>query len=538
MVERADTGGGRAGERIDHVVVLMLENRSFDQMLGGLPGVDGVPSDGGTNTSFVNYLDPQHPDPDEAFPVSRAQYFGVPDGDIPPPAQMNGVATELYGGPSHSFPSANQQLCNDQRGPAGEGAQGTTPATNSGFVKSYSDELKRTYASWARADPAFVAPDEPTRAHLEIAMAAYSPDQLPVLNGLASAFCVCDRWFSEVPGPTEPNRLFMHAATSVGFVHNPWAYPVPARTIYEDIDEVGNRTWATYYYDLADAVNFPALKSQTDKLRLFDQFFADVNRPDFPSYVFLCPRYMNAEDGFANSQHAPWDVRFGEHWVADVYEAIRNSPIWERTLLVITYDEHGGFHDHVSPPDQAIAPPDDYRSPTAYDAANYGYMFADDGTPKPEYVFAFDRLGFRVPAVLVSPWLEPGRIEHRRLQHTSVLATVRRMWGLRSEPLTGREARAATFDDLLEVLPEPRPDCPATLTRPSLPDVSLQAALDQPLSPAQKDIFAQVVHLDGHPQSGEEPPMPSTQGEAAAYIAERNDAHRAHHEATVPGGAG
>ena len=516
-----------ARARIDHVVVLMLENRSFDQMLGLLPGVNGVTLD---SEKFVNYLDPRHPIADAEFRVSAAEYFGIPDGDIPPPQQLNGVATDLYGGPSHSFPSASQQLYNDAWGPAGGDAKGTTPATNSGFVHSYSDELQRTYADWAKSDSTFVPPSEPPRDHVAVAMAVFTPEQLPVLSGLAGAFCVCDQWYSEVPGPTEPNRLFMHAATSVGLVHNPWEFPIGARTIYEDIDEQGGRTWATYFTDLADATNFPALKVQTDKLRDWSQFATDLGDPaTFPNYVFLCPQYMNSPDGFANCQHAPWDVRYGEHWIADVYEALRASPLWERTLLIITYDEHGGFYDHVTPPSDGVAAPDDLRSPTDYDRQKYPYTFRADGTPNPEYVFAFDRLGFRVPAVLVSPWLAAGKVESRRLQHTSVLATVRKMWGLRPQPLTAREAQAQTFDDLFEVLAEPRTDCPTVLTRPPLPDQSLTAAADQPLSPAQRDVFDQVTHLDGHEHSGKPAPVPATQAEAAAYIAERVAAHRAHH---------
>ena len=363
-------------------------------------------------------------------------------------------------------------------------------------------------------------------------MASFSPEQLPVINGLAKQFCVCDQWFSEVPGPTEPNRLFMHAATSLGFVHNPWEYAMNARTIYDDIDEHGKLTWATYYYDLADTTNFVGLKDKTDKIRHFDQFATDLAKPaTFPNYVFLCPRYSDSPEGFANSQHAPYDVRYGEHWIADVYEALRNSPVWNDTLLIITYDEHGGFYDHVAPPTDNILPPDPNASPTPYDKQKYVYMFNDKGQPKLQYVFNFNRLGCRVPAVLVSPWLAAGQVEKRRLQHTSVLATVRKMWGLRAQPLTAREGQAATFDDLFSHLGAPRQDCPTKLQRPPLPATSLSAALDQPLSPAQREVFAQVNHLDGHEDSGKPAPVPATQRAASLYIADRHKAHAAYHQA-------
>ncbi len=527
--------GTAAGERIQHVVVLMLENRSFDQMLGQLEGVDGVTLDAdGKDPNQVNYLDPQKPTKEGTFPVVEAEYFGIPEGDIPPPTidEKTGTVTGLYGGPSHSFPAASQQIYNDSWGPSGSGAKDTTPATNSGFVKGYDGSLRRTYKDWAKKDPKFKAPKEPPRDHVEVAMASFSPEQLPVINGLAKEFCVCDRWFSEVPGPTEPNRLFMHAATSVGFVHNPWEYPVDARTIYEDIDEQGEKTWAFYYYDLSDSDNFPALKKQTDRVRKFESFAEDLKDPDtFPNYVFLCPRYSDSADGFANSQHAPYDVRYGDNWIADVYEALRGSEIWESTLLIVTYDEHGGFYDHVHPPDENILPPDSFTSPTAYDKKNYGYMFGKNGWPKTQYVFDFDRLGCRVPAVLVSPWVNKGLVENGRLQHTSVLATVRKMWGLRDQPLTAREGQAHTFDGIFEERDSPRDDCPMKLERPPLPERSLSAALDQPLSPVQLEIFAQVNHLDGHPDTGQPAPLPKTQGEMSKYIAERRKAHDAYHEA-------
>ncbi len=527
-VGRSGVRASLAGERIEHIVVLMLENRSFDHMLGYLPGVNGI-----QGKAHENYVDPQKPTKDGTFSAEKAVFFGIPEGDIPPPAKMKGIDTELYGGPNHSFPAASEQLYGDAWGPTGDDAKGATPETNNGFVKSYSAGLMRTYADWAKKDPDFVMPKAPPHDHLAAVMAAFTPEQLPVINGLAQDFCVCDNWFSEVPGPTEPNRLFMHAATSVGFVHNPWEYPIEARTIYEDIDEHGEKTWAFYSHDLSDASNFPALKGRVDRLHSFDKFARDLEKPDdFANYVFLCPRYSNSEDGFANSQHAPWDVRFGEHWIADVYEALRKSEIWEKTLLIVTYDEHGGFYDHVYPPEQYVLPPDNITSPTPYDQKHYGYMFnSKTGRPKPQYVFGFDRLGFRVPTVLISPWLEQGLVENRQMQHTSVLATVRKMWGLRDQPLTAREGQAQDFCDLFETRNSVRTDCPTTLVRPPLPELSLNEALDQPLSPVQKEVFVIVNHLDGHEHSGKLAPVPTTQREAARYIEERNQAHQRYHEA-------
>jgi phospholipase C len=323
----------------------------------------------------------------------------------------------------------------------------------------------------------------------------------------------------------------MHAATSVGFVHNPWEHPIEARTIYQDIDEQGEKDWAFYYFDLSDSDNFPELKKRHDRVREFSTFYEDLKTPlTFPNYSFLCPRYVDSEGGFANSQHAPYDVRYGEQLIADVYEALRKSEIWEKTLLVVTYDEHGGFYDHVLPPNKYILPPDAFTSPTPYDKQNYGYMFDKNGRAKKQYQFNFDRLGARVPTVLISPWIEKESVESKQLQHTSVLATVRKMWGLRKQPLTAREGQAKTFDVLLEKLSAPRKDCPLTLKRPSLPERSLSAALDQPLSPVQREVFAQVNHLDGHEESGTIAAIPKTQREATNYFAQRRKAHQAYHK--------
>lgn len=521
-----------AGERIEHVVVLMLENRSFDQMLGQLEGVDGVPlGKNGINAGHVNYLDPQNPTKETAFPVRKAKYFSIPEGDIPPPKSENGQFKEVYGGPSHSFPSASLQVYNDSWGPQGSGARKTTPTINCGFIKSYDASLRRTYEDWTKLDPKFKAPENPLWEHLSVVMASFTPEQLPVINGLAQEFCVCDKWFSEVPGPTEPNRLFMHAGTSTGFIHNPWEHPIEARTIYEDLEEQGERDWAFYYFDLSDSDNFLQLKKRHDCVHHFDSFYEDLKNPStFPNYSFLCPRYLDSEEGFANSQHAPYDVRYGEHLIADVYEALRKSEIWEKTLLVVTYDEHGGFYDHVPPPDEYILPPDAFSSPTSYDKQKYEYMFDKSGRPKRQYQFDFDRLGARVPTILISPWIAKGVVESEQLQHTSVLATLRKIWGLRKQPLTAREGQAQTFDGVLEQLSEPRKDCPMTLERPQLPKHSLKASLDQPLSPVQREVFAQVNHLDGHEDSGTIAPLPQTQREAAQYVAERRKAHQKYHK--------
>ncbi|MCX4240391.1 alkaline phosphatase family protein [Paraliomyxa miuraensis] len=506
----------RVAPRMKHVVVLMLENRSFDHMLGMLPGVDGVlGNDGRIDPRHYNYADPLVHD-GERYTVAPAQFFDIPSEDH----------EADNGGPSHSFPAATEQLFGQKYRPASDA--GSDPPTNNGFVKSYIAELR--YAQKIA---------DPKPEHVQVAMEAFTPEQLPTLNTLATEFCVCDRWFSEVPGPTEPNRLFTHAATSVGFAHNVWDQPIEARTIQENLAAQGH-TWAFYYQDLSDSNQFPALKSQPDRVLTLPRFYADVQREDgLPTYSFLCPRYSDTDQEHANSQHAPQDVRYGEHLVADVYEALRRSPNWTNTLLIVTYDEHGGFYDHVLPPSEGVPNPDGLRSPTAYDEAQAkadpernGYLLEDD------YRFSFQRLGCRVPTVLISPWIAKGTVDSTTYQHTSIAATLKEVLGLPSF-LTRRDASANPFTAALAGLDAPRTDAPLTLPRPPLPG---QAAGEQAPAPGQappgallRGVYSTLQHLDGHPDSGKPPPVPKTQAEASRYIEERYAAHDRYHRARKQG---
>ena len=499
---------------IEHVVVLMLENRSFDQMLGSVPGVEGVLDAGGAlRGDLYNLADPTKAD-SQRFGLNDAAPYAIPTRDVP---------RSGYGGPSHSFPAATEQLYGSEDGPIA--LPGGVPQTNAGFVKSYEAELHR------------VPVKAPSNADVGVVMGGFTQARLPVLQTLAREFCVCDHWFSEVPGPTEPNRLFMHAATSMGFAHNVWTHPITARTIYENLDEAGH-DWAFYYYDLSDSNQFPALKKRVDRIHKMDAFFADVASPErLPTYSFLCPRYGNTARARASSEHAPDDVRYGEWLIADVYEALRASEVWTRSLLIVLYDEHGGFYDHVVPPSKGVENPDGLKSPTEYDRKQAERDPKRDGyLLEPHYAFDFTRLGLRVPAVLVSPWVAKGQVLSRPLQHTSVLATVKKLFGLPAF-LTRRDAQAATFEDVLDALDAPRTDTPEKLPRPALEataQADAEALAGQGLSKAQRDVFQSLSHLDGHDDSGR--PLEDTgrldasQQDLARYVDARVESHRRYHE--------
>jgi len=339
--------------------------------------------------------------------------------------------------PGHEFTDVKEQLC---------GAGGDYPRiNNSGFVTNYS-------ATQHFDNPAEI-------------MKCYAADQLTVLTALAREFAVCDRWFSSMPGPTWPNRFFVHAASSGGLDHSPTkldmassillnGYKFDNGTIYDCFDDE-DIEWAIYTGDLLPqslAISGMHLKLLEGRFKDFEDFARDVSDPGYStSYVFIEPSYGHVlthggNYKCGNSQHPLDDVTRGERLLKNIYEAIRNSPHWESSVLIIMYDEHGGFYDHVAPP-EAVAPGDSITDPE-----------------NNLYNFDFKRLGVRTPAIIVSPLIPKGTIDHTVYDHTSVLATVENIFGL--QPLTMRDKYANTFMHLFS-LTTPRTDAPTTLPEPA-----------------------------------------------------------------------
>ncbi|MFM0670233.1 alkaline phosphatase family protein [Paraburkholderia sediminicola] len=386
--------------KIDHFVVLMLENRSFDHIFGFRQGVHGL------SGNESNLLSPSEPESDAnpSFKVDSNAPFAVLAG---------------YG-PGHSLNATNYQLVNDKTGPSAD-----LPSANNGFVRNYRDEL---------AHDRTPNPDSKT---MQVVMQSFSAGSLPSINALADAFAVCDNWISEVPGPTQPNRFDMHAATSAVFALNNWKRVLDVRTIYNALEDAGF-SWATYAFDSNEVLEFSQVSGKTQNFKLFENSFkTDVTAGTLANYSFIIPRFFNSKNaaaptgGLANSQHAPQDARYGDNLVADVYEALRGNPdIWAKSALIVNYDEHGGFYDHFAAP-SPVPNPDALTSPA-------------EGDPSYAPTFAFDRLGLRVPAVIASPWIKERRVDSTRYQHTSVLATLKLKFGL-GEFLTKRDASANSF---------------------------------------------------------------------------------------------
>jgi phospholipase C len=482
--------------RIKHLVILMLENRAFDHIFGFFQAQPGQTIENlqGVNSTSSNLLDPSQPQSanNPEFVVSQPAPFAVHDKE----------------GPPHSFNAVCVQLCNSTSGPSA-----TNPVKNNGFVRAYKDDLLRRTHQLDRSDVAEV-------------MESFSPSQLPAINQLANEFCLCDHWFCEVPGPTMPNRMYIHAATSEGYVHNDFNRDFMSKTVYELVAATG-LTWCTYFYDLNEILQFKNLGISPTLFRRFeDRWSADVSAGDLPNYVFIVPRMTNKKATqsspaeMANSEHAPEDVRYGENLIADVYDALAaNANLFAETALIVTYDEHGGFFDHFAP---GPAPnPDGQNSPNPDDKAKWTVP-----------AFTFDRLGLRVPAVIVSPWIPKGAVVNRPLQHTSVIKTAIDLFGL-AGPLNHRDASAASFSDLFTQLPNARAaaSMPTKLNRPPLNQTVTSNVAgvvvdpgDEPLDDLTQEWVKGFAELTARraglqmAQVAAEGPMPSTQGEAAAFI--------------------
>jgi phospholipase C len=362
-----------------------------------------------------------------------------------------------------------------------------------------------------------------------LVMHCQPPDNVPVLSTLALQFAVCARWFCAVPGETWPNRNFLHAATSDGEV-NIELRPYTDRTIFELLEEDHGREWHIYHDDTPQVWAFPRLWDRADRhARWFplNEFDRHVETGRLPAYSFIEPNHrppvhtldhapVIGTPSISNSQHPgnnlvsdtsydqfiPGDTDFGraESLIADIYEALRARPeIFERSLFVITYDEHGGFYDHVPPPTGIPSPGD---PPSRLGRLMAGLIHRKATS------FDFTMLGPRVPAVVVSPYIAAGTVDHTVRDHASVPATLRAVFAPDAGPLTRRDAWSPPFHTLCN-LDQPRrgqqlPDLSSYVTRQSgetpmtaMSDSSAQTrAVDMPRY--YRDFVAQAEQVKEH----------------------------------------
>ncbi|CAI0451424.1 unnamed protein product [Linum tenue] len=386
---------------IKTVVILVQENRSFDHMLGWLktinPEIDGVTGS-------------------ESNPISTT----TSNSNL---VYFKDQAVYVDPDPGHSIQAVYEQVF------------GVEPAPK---MNGFAQNAERTLKGMA-----------------ETVMNGFRPDAVPVYKELAENFAVCDRWFASVPAATQPNRLYVHSATSHGATSNDTkqlAEGFPQKTIFESMEEAGHSFGIYYQYPPATLFyrNLRKLK-YIDNFHQFDlSFKRHCEEGKLPNYVVVEQRYFDLLSIPGNDDHPSHDVSNGQQFVKQVYESLRSSPQWEEILFVVIYDEHGGFYDHVPTPVVGVPSPDDVVGP-------------------PPYNFKFDRLGVRIPALLISPWIQPGTVLHgpsgpypnSEFEHSSIPATVKKIFNL-PEFLTKRDAWAGTFEGVLTAS-APRNDCPLIL---------------------------------------------------------------------------
>ncbi|MEP6822067.1 MAG: alkaline phosphatase family protein [Chthoniobacterales bacterium] len=343
----------------EHVVVVMMENRSFDHFFGWLPGANG-------QQAGLTYLD--------------SQGNSHPTHSLSPDYQGCGFLD-----PGHSYSNGRVQYHNG-------GADG--------WLLEGSGNDTYAIGYYGETDPSFLAP-------------------------AAQAFTICDNYFAGILSATFPNRIYMHAAQT-DRLDNDLTVTSTLPTIWSRLEEKGYS--GRYYFSDEPFLSLWGARYQNIS-KPFTQFLADAQNGTLPNVSFIDPRFGGEEQGTSNDDHPHADIRNGEAFLNQVYDALRTSPNWSKTVLVINYDEWGGFYDHVPPP---LAP-----IPTASAAAG-----DTDG-----------RLGFRVPCVVISPYARRGYIAHAQYDHTSILRMIEWRFGL--PPLTVRDE---TANNLAEVLNFAQPE--------------------------------------------------------------------------------
>jgi phospholipase C len=470
---------------ISNIVVLMLENRSFDHMLGllysangnvsatGQPfeGLTGTESNPGTDGSAV---------PVFSITATDANAYFMPGAD-----------------PGEGYDATNDQLFGNTTAPS------PPVATNNGFIADFSYTL-----GWESKEGRSILAGTTANS----IMGVFPPSMVPVLSGLASGFAVCDYWFCSAPTETLPNRAFVNAGTSQGHMDDKTTkYTCPS--IFGLLSN-NNVTWSVYGYDEQPLTRLDFIdttNADDSHFGLFTDFQAAAANGTLSSYTFLEPSW----DASGNSQHPNYNVALGEQLIHDVYYALRNGPAWNQTLLIITYDEHGGCYDHVPPPSGAV-PPDNSLG---------------------EYGFDFTRFGPRVPTVLVSPLIEAGAVFRvaagtMPLDHSSILKTIETRWNL--PPLTARDAAASSVGDVL-TLTQPRTDDPLQgVSVPVAAGVNPDEDIPSHLQEVHAELVAQLPVPDAQGGTHHSMPRLTTNADYKAYIRARTEAWRAARQLTTP----
>ena len=456
---------------LDHLIVVLFENRSFDNVLGRLYG----PADGKTFEGVIG-RDLSNPIPDWAEHGADRKvvpYTVATDMDSPNPdsgEEWYHTNTQLFGTiDDHNRFQIGEGVTKPWNSPP-RGAAPTMDGFVADYISTFTGEVGR----------------QPTYDEYAQIMTGYTPEQLPVLSGIARDFGVFDHWFAEVPSQTFMNRSFWTAATSSGLVVNSpmkkWMTENTAETLFDRLDAHG-KTWKVYIMEpmpvsFTGVIHFPRL---ADRLAThfvpFSEFETDAAAGTLPDFSLIEPNMLaghgDYHPAFGRSfssavdlaMDSPSSMLAGEAFLKRIFDAYRSATsetgpnVWN-TPLLIGWDEPGGTYDHVPP--GPVPPP-------------------DPAAPAGEFGFAFDRSGYRVPAIIVSPWVEPGSVHNDEYRHTSLIATLRKAWGL-GDPFTQRDAAARTFDGVFSLT---TPRDPASWITP--------AALDAPEWTMDDDVVGKAL---------------------------------------------
>jgi phospholipase C len=505
--------------KIKNIVVMMFENRSFDSMLGylykdsnnvsplgqpfeGLTGNETNPDNSG-NSIPVFPIQPSDPyayfmplkDPGEGYANTNFQLFGA--GEPPYPA---GIAPNQGFVRDFQSPINNEPLEEEEKADQPSASNATSTNTSSDSSSNYqSESYKKWYTKPAPSTGTTYVPTLPAVQPKDI-MGMYTPEALPILSGLAKGYAVCDHWYCSVPSETLPNRAFTHMATSMGFLYDEQK-SYDAKSIFKHLAD-NNLTWGIFGnngapYSISFCQDIVSPYPSGCLTGSFEDFQTALTSKTLPNYTFLEPIWASK----GNSQHPNYNVALGEEFLQEIYDSLRTSDYWEDTLLIITYDEHGGCYDHITPPENAVSPP----------------------AKSVAFGFDFTRFGVRVPTVLISPWIEAGTVYRTSgttpLDHTSILATIEKCFGL--TPLTARDAAAPDVLDV-QTLSTPRTDNP--IEGVVAPTANPSVVIPPHASQIQK-MHAGALAEKATRETGVQttPPNFSTGEEAEAYIKDLHD---------------
>lgn len=500
--------GVRSGlDTFDHVVVVMFENRAFDNLLGYLyptgKSASGQPFNGVAGKNLSNPIPSYAVDASRGVvPMTKAVDLNTPIIDPSEPFQaVNLVLFNTFNPPSNQFVKDETEFLAPHNLPDGGGS---IPPTLDGWVKMFIWTLQAHGGTPA-----------PTYDEYSTIMSAFPPSLVPVFSQLAQAFGICDNYFCGVPTQTIPNRSFFHAAESGGTLINAplsnWVGATTpaviagntASTIFDSLTAAG-RSWTVYYHE-EDVISLTRLLHQPSlgkypfaapHFKTMKAYYDDVESGSLPDYAFIEPRLFFNDNSY-HPLDGPTATKRGEMLLNDLYQALRqsNSPTgsnYQNTLLMVTFDEGGTCYDHVAPP--AATPPH------ANDPGQFGFLF--------------DRLGQRIPTLFISAYLDASTVLSTQYDSTSMLATLEKKFNLPA--LNARDAAATDFSGIFtRTTPRPRSEWPVlrvrkltpteTVSNSTLPLNSLQTAL-------VKLVYTTQTGADGFP------PGITNVGDAITYI--------------------